>query len=191
MISPDDVLLGLLADRPRHGYPLIQCFRDRVQLGSVWALGMSQLYAVLKRLESLELIEGRTHEPEAGPARTEFALTASGHERLERWLQDAAPAADPERVRVEFLSRLYVARLLGCPTAAIVQRQRDACLERRRVLAERRAQSMSGVDWLALEFDISQNEAVLGWIARCELIPRTDPELDQAFDHDTESEDAP
>jgi len=51
-ITPDETILGLLAVRERHGYDLLDCFRDPSQLGEVWNLSTSQLYAVLKRLES-------------------------------------------------------------------------------------------------------------------------------------------
>ena len=43
---------GIVAARARHGYQLIDCFRDTAQLGRVWDLSTSQLYAVLKRLEA-------------------------------------------------------------------------------------------------------------------------------------------
>ena len=50
-LTPDETLLGLLAAQTRHGYELQECFRDPAQLGEVWNLSTSQLYAVLKRLE--------------------------------------------------------------------------------------------------------------------------------------------
>ena len=58
-ITPDETILGLLAVRARHGYELLDCFRDPSQLGEVWKLSTSQIYAVLKRLESQGLTEGQ------------------------------------------------------------------------------------------------------------------------------------
>ncbi len=48
-VSPQPVLLGLLMNEPRHGYELHQEFSRN--LGRVWQIGLSQLYAQLKLLE--------------------------------------------------------------------------------------------------------------------------------------------
>ena len=53
-VSPQPVLLGLLLSEPKHGYELFQEFRR--ELGRVWRVGQSQLYAQLKQLEELSLI---------------------------------------------------------------------------------------------------------------------------------------
>src|SRR5579859_648129 len=98
-LTPDETILGLLALRARHGYELLDCFRDPTQLGEVWRLSTSQLYAVLKRLESQGLTEG--HEvcvPDA-PPRTEYALTLEGESRLQLWLHELHPSASVHRVR--------------------------------------------------------------------------------------------
>src|ERR1044071_933268 len=111
-ITPDETILGLLAVRARHGYELLDCFRDSSQLGEVWRLSTSQLYAVLKRLEAQGLTEGHEVTVPDAPTRTEYRLTDAGQDRLHAWLNDLAPSASINRVRVEFLSRLYIARLL-------------------------------------------------------------------------------
>ena len=111
-ITPDETILGILAVRARHGYELMDCFRDPTQLGEVWRLSTSQLYAVLKRLEAQGLTEGREIIVPDAPPRTEYALTSLGEARLDAWLHEPFPSASVHRVRVEFLSRLYVARWL-------------------------------------------------------------------------------
>ena len=173
-LTPDETLLGLLAAEARHGYQLIACFRDPAQLGYVWQLSTSQLYAVLKRLDAQGLISGQAIESGDAPTRIEYTLTPAGIRRLEAWLSDSAPPASVRRVRVEFLSRLYIARLLNVPTLDIVRQQQASCAQRR---AERRAerdQAAPGVGRLALELEIVQLDAILNWIDRCELTPRED-----------------
>jgi hypothetical protein len=53
-LSPQPALLGLLMSHPKHGYELYQEFSR--ELGSVWQIGQSQLYAQLKQLEQEELV---------------------------------------------------------------------------------------------------------------------------------------
>ena len=91
-LTPDDTLLGLLAANARHGYQLLDCFRDPAQLGEVWNLSTSQLYAVLKRLSAQGLITGDEIPSEDAPTRTEYRLTLAGSKRLESWLHEACPS---------------------------------------------------------------------------------------------------
>src|SRR5581483_11049733 len=49
-------ILGLLAEQPMHGYELFQRFQSEV-LGQIVHIEMSQLYAFLKKLERLALVE--------------------------------------------------------------------------------------------------------------------------------------
>lgn len=173
-LTPDETILGLLAAEARHGYHLLTFFRDPAQLGSVWDLSTSQLYAVLKRLERQELITGEEITSPDAPARIEYALTESGVRRLEAWLDEVAPSASIHRVRVEFLSRLYVARLLNLPTESIVRRQKRACRDRLAQMNAEREQAEPGIGLLATELVIAQLNAILGWIDRCEIIALED-----------------
>src|SRR5215510_4981646 len=128
--TPDETILGLLAVQPRHGYELLEFFRDPARLGKVWTLSTSQLYAVLKRLDQQNLTVGREVASPDAPPRIEYALTEAGRQRLGEWLDDPQPSGSIRRVRVDFLSRLYIARLLNLPTAPMVERQPNACRQR-------------------------------------------------------------
>lgn len=175
-LTPDETILGLLAAQTRHGYELIDCFRTTAQLGRVWSMSTSQIYAVLKRLETQGLIDGRQVTQENAPPRTEYTLTEAGEVRLLAWLYAAAPSPSIRRVRVEFLSRLYIARLLNAPTGEIVREQRTACIHERERLRQEQEHAAPGIDYLALEFVIGQLDAVLQWIDRCELVPKEEEE---------------
>lgn len=171
-LSPDCVVLGLLAIAPCHGYRLLAFFHDPAELGQIWRMSTSQLYVVLKRLEQRGWVTGQERASADAPARTEYRLTESGRASLYAWLHEAQPTARVRSVRIEFLSRLYIARALGVPTTAIVKAQQRVCLdERARLLAERDKTS-PGVSFLALEFMIMQLDAVLQWIDRCVIVPK-------------------
>lgn len=178
-LTPDEVLLGLLAAQVSHGYQLLEHFREPAKLGHVWNLSTSQLYAVLKRLEQQGHITGQIVEGSDAPTRTEYHLTAAGQTRFETWLYNPSPSSSVRRVRVEFLSRLYLARLLNRPTTAIVQFQKAACVTSYHQLLTQRDQSAPGIGYLALELQIAQLGAILQWIDRCELVPLNQEELDE------------
>lgn len=171
-IVPDETILGLLAANPGHGYQLLECFRDPAQLGEVWHLSTSQLYAVLKRLEKAGFITGQEIPSPDAPARVQYRITQSGRQQLEGWLHEPQPSASVRRVRVEFLSRLYIARLLNIPTQPLVARQKKACQQQLAALIAQREAAAPGVGFLALELVIAQLQAILGWIDRCELMPQ-------------------
>lgn len=178
--APDDVLLGLLAIKPQHGYQLLDIFRSPSALGSVWSLGQSQLYAVLKRLERAGLIAGETRVSPDAPPRNEYTVTDAGRARLKAWLYDDTPSDEVEVVRVEFLSRLYVARLLNWPTVEIVRRQTRRVQARYDARLSERSRASSGIEWLSREFDLEQLDSVLRWIRRCEFVPEEDEEAQVA-----------
>ena len=167
-LTPDETLLGLLAISARHGYELLDSFHQNHELGRVWNLSSSQIYAVLKRLQNQDWIEGHEIVSENAPPRTEYRLTASGEARLHAWLDEPHPSASIRRIRVEFLSRLFIARQLGISVAVIVQRQRDTCKTKYAELLNDHAAAEPGIDRLALELHIAQLRAVLQWIDRCE-----------------------
>lgn len=172
-LSPDETILGLLAAEARHGYQLLQCFQDSSGLGEVWSLSTSQLYAVLKRLEQRGLIAGQQITSETAPTRTEYCLTPGGAKALEAWLDDPTPSASINHVRVQFLSRLFIARLLNLDTVPLVRRQRLACEQRKAQLLARRQAAAPGIGLLTIELVLAQLNAAIDWIDRCELVPRT------------------
>jgi DNA-binding PadR family transcriptional regulator len=172
-LTPDETILGLLAVRARHGYELLDCFRDPGQLGEVWRLSTSQLYAVLKRLESQGLTEGHEVLVPDVPARTEYQLTSAGEGRLQGWLNELSPSASINRVRVEFLSRLYIARLLDIPTVPIVERQKASCREKKVEVLACLHKAEPGIGRLTLELVVAQLDVILQWLDRCELAPKS------------------
>ncbi len=164
---PDETILGILAAEPQHGYQLLARFQSKADLGRVWTLSTSQLYAVLKRLEAEGLIRGKTVQSGDAPPRREYSPTAAGRRRLDAWLQAPELSASVRQVRVQFISRLYVARMLGLPTQALVELQRSVCEKQLRQLLATR-QAAPEMEALVLDFVIGQLEAVITWLDQCE-----------------------
>lgn len=91
------VILGLLAEQPRHGYDLDRVIEERGI--RVWtSLGFSSIYYLLDRLAGRGLIEAAA-EGQTG-RRAVFRPTAVGHELLAARSADALESLTPVRARV-------------------------------------------------------------------------------------------
>jgi DNA-binding PadR family transcriptional regulator len=168
-LTPDHTILGLLAAKPQHGYQILESFNDPQQLGSVWRMSTSQIYAVLKRLETQGWISGHELASQNAPSRIEYAIADKGRKHLLNWLHDPHPSSSIRRVRVEFLSRLYITRLLGLPIETVILHQHTACKNERDRLLQLQQEQAVDVGWLTSELVIAQLEAILQWIDRCAL----------------------
>jgi PadR family transcriptional regulator AphA len=162
-VAVENTLLGLLKHQPRHGYDLAREFDDGTALAEVLHLEPSMLYAYLKKLEAADFIVAQVEANDPRPPRKVFALTSAGEQVLHAWLNE--PVTRTRDLRLEFLLKLYIARLLDHDAAArLVVRQRDVC---QTLVANLRTQAMDETDdfrRLVMEMRLAQNEALLGWL---------------------------
>lgn len=166
-LSPDSVILGLLEVKSSHGYHLLEHFRTPARLGNIWKLSTSQLYTILKRLERAEHIDGREEDSIDAPIRTVYWLTDAGRTRFYEWLNDPEPSASTRYIRTEFLSRLYIARLLKQSPDDLIQRQQNTCLHYRNRLIKQRDRLSGGVGYLSLDLRIAELDIILKWLEGC------------------------
>jgi DNA-binding PadR family transcriptional regulator len=97
LTTPDLVLLGLLAERPMHGYQAnLELERREVR---DWAgISRPQVYYSLEKLARRGLIRAsESEEPAAGPERSVFATTAKGRAALADALERAEWTTQRER----------------------------------------------------------------------------------------------
>ncbi|MBW6465030.1 MAG: PadR family transcriptional regulator [Brevefilum sp.] len=161
---PDEVILGLLKAQPTHGYQLLEYFRSPSELGRIWTMSASQLYAVLKRLSSNGDIVGKELEVRNAPSRVAYTVTASGAQKLDAWLYDAQPSTSIHRIRVLFLSRVFIANLLDMPLEKIVSAQMAACQAQQEIMIAQKQSSQSEIEQLTLDFVIGQLKAANRWL---------------------------
>lgn len=166
---PDEVILGLLKSNPTHGYDLLETFRSNDQLGHVWTLSTSQLYAVLKRLENQGAIIGEEKESADAPVRVVYSVTDKGSYLLKNWLFEKNPSSSVHRIRVLFLSRLYIADLLRVDISNIVEYQRSVCEKQLKIFLEEHEKARSSFEKLTLDFIIDQLKSALHWLDQCEI----------------------
>jgi PadR family transcriptional regulator AphA len=163
-VSPQPILLGLLMPQPQHGYELYQEFSR--ELGRVWQIGLSQLYAQLKQLEEAGLVAARTEPQPNRPARKVYHLTAEGRAAFLDWVQQPSPYL--RHIRVEFLARLYFYQRLSLPGLEhLVAEQKAVCYAQMEAFGRMAAETGDSFRRLVLEFRQGQLEAVIRWLDHC------------------------
>jgi DNA-binding PadR family transcriptional regulator len=168
-LVPDEVLLGLIQAQPAHGYELLEIFRSQAHLGRIWTMSTSQLYAVLKRLEDSGAIQGQQVTSPDAPSRIEYTITDRGVQQLADWLYDPQPSSSIHKIRVMFLSRLYIANILSMNSDKIRHHQKGVCEHQRQKLLVQRQKVASPVEALTLDFVISQLETAISWLTYCNV----------------------
>ncbi len=162
--SAQAILLGLLLLQPRHGYELYQELSS--ELGRVWHIGLSQVYAQLKELEEAGLL-GIEVAPQANrPPRRVYHLTPEGREFFMDWLHQPTPYL--RYIRVDLLLRLYFFRRLKLPGLdQLLAAQKAVCCEQADRFGRLAAEAEDDFRLLVLEFRRGQMEAVIKWLDRC------------------------
>lgn len=157
----DQALLGFLMQGPAHGYALHD--RAEADLGRIWYMGMSNVYATLKDLESSGRVESRLDD-ESYPPRKVYAITDAGRDSFLAWLREPVPAM--RDMRVEFLAKVYFFDTLKLEgIAELLQAQREACEERLEEVGETSWRQHDVFDRLVTDFRRRRIEACLEWLA--------------------------
>ncbi len=163
-VSPQPALLGLLMSEPKHGYELYQEFSQ--ELGRVWQIGLSQLYAQLKQLEEAGLVTSQTEPQPSRPARKVYRLTVAGRQVFLDWVRQPTPYL--RHMRVEFLGRLYFFRRLSLPgLGQLVHEQKAVCHAQIERFDQLAAETDDDFRRLVLEFRRGQLEAAIRWLDGC------------------------
>jgi DNA-binding PadR family transcriptional regulator len=160
------ILLGLLQNRPRHGYELKLAIEEMT--GGTWLVNEGQVYATLGRLEKAGLVSASTVEQALLPNRRVYDLTAGGRLALKRWL--AEPADEPVRLQEEWFVKVLV-QLLVAPERwdEVVGVQRESGVYRLAELTDIRDDPETPpVTRLVVEGAMLQLRAGLEWLDVCE-----------------------
>lgn len=142
-----------------HGYDLHKQVVSN--LGAVWRLGLSQMYAILKDYESRGWIK-TVVEPQAGrPPRKMLRLTPEGRHAFDAWMQRSAHGL--REMRVDFFARLYFARAAGTPALRAFLAQQIA-FTRQEYRALQQVTPESEFADVVVNFRRAQLESILVWL---------------------------
>ncbi|MFZ0545796.1 MAG: PadR family transcriptional regulator [Candidatus Promineifilaceae bacterium] len=168
-LSIEIALLGFLRQEPKHGYAIHQELSEPVGLGPVWQIKLSQLYALLGKLEDAGYITGTTEPQENKPPRKLFHLTAEGQKAFHNWVM--SPVKHGRSLRLEFLIKLYFASFEGQDVAAhLLAVQRKQCrdwLETEQKIINEETKFGRHYSCLVHHFRVGQIQAMLSWLDKC------------------------
>ncbi|HXH22068.1 MAG TPA: helix-turn-helix transcriptional regulator [Dehalococcoidia bacterium] len=134
LTTSEYVVLGLLQGRAAYGYELQRHLSGGAGLARACPIEPAMVYAVLKSLSGLELIDGHWDTSQY-PPRAVYTATPEGEAAFERWLRH--PVGRMREVRSDFLAKLYFALERDAALAReLAQAQVAACEEYERRLRD-------------------------------------------------------
>ncbi len=158
-------VLGLLAQRPRHGYELRAAFQALVGGEENWDVKPAQIYTTLMRLEQGGLVAEDSVEQDAGPEKRIYAITLAGRNTLTEWF---ACGIEPELQHDEFFLKLMVCLVSGVADPyRLIQTQRMHLFQELHDITEQRRQADPGRELamiLLLDKAVMHLEADLRWL---------------------------
>jgi DNA-binding PadR family transcriptional regulator len=118
----DWVVLGIVAERPTHGWPVVRELAPDGPIGRVWTVSRPLVYRSLTTLLADGFVEACGDAAgERGPQRTIMRATRRGRAALRRWLDE--PVDHVREVRSELLVKLALLERGGLPSVSLIERQ--------------------------------------------------------------------
>jgi DNA-binding PadR family transcriptional regulator len=158
-------VLGLLAQRPRHGYELRAAFQALAGGEENWDVKPAQIYTTLARLEQGGLVAEDSVEQDAGPEKRIYALTPTGRKTLKEWF---ASGIEPEHQRDEFFIKLMIALASGvADPCKLIHTQRNQLYQQLHGFIDQRGRadpSKELANILLLDKAVMHVEADLRWL---------------------------
>ncbi len=131
-------LLGILAEKPRHGYDLKRTFDER--LGDFWSLNYGQIYTTLERLRADGLVECEAIAQTDRPDKKIYRVTQAGLEDFQDW-RVRPIKAEPRALRDElFLKLMFMSEDETEPVLQLIQTQQGVYMAHMMQLTDRKYQ---------------------------------------------------
>lgn len=109
-MSVRNAILGLLCQRNRYGYEVLQAFQAVAGGREAWDLKPAQVYTTLARLKDSGLVVEESLDGEEDPAKRRYTITPAGKAELQRWFETPVHV---EHQRDEFFLKLMLALATG------------------------------------------------------------------------------
>lgn len=157
-------ILGLVSQRPVHGYQIAQEMAPDSGLGLICPLRRSNVYFLLGNLERRGLIEVEQRRDDAYPPKTVLKATAAGRRAFETWIWQ--PVSRLREVRLDFLLKAYFLRDSALEsTLRLLEGQVEFC---RRYLGEWQALAAAAAplsfDRLVIQAKLAAAQGTLDWL---------------------------
>ena len=164
-MSVRNALLGLLAQRPRHGYDLRAAFQAVMGGEENWDVKPAQIYTTLARLEKDGLVQEEAVDQSSGPEKRIYAITPAGRAELRSWLTSSVERYEQ---RDEFFLKLMLSLATGeADPGKVIRTQRAALYRELHAITTQRQQADPKKELariLLLDKAVMHLEADLRWL---------------------------
>ncbi len=156
-------VLGLVRKKPAYGYELQRVLGGRSGLARVCPVEPAMVYAILKSLSGLELIDGEW-DSSSYPPKAIYTATDLGELAFQRWLR--SPVARMREVRLDFMAKLYFAMDEGQDLCReLLEEQIEICRRYgEEIASELAAEEPQSFDALALGSKLSAARLTEDWL---------------------------
>jgi DNA-binding PadR family transcriptional regulator len=166
-------VLGLLKERPMHGYQLSRELSD--SLGGLWRVSYGSLYPSLRRLEDDGAIESEAGDERGARRKKVYRITSKGEQIFLELLQESPNDTQTEDAR--FRMRLAFFRYLPPETRIrLLERRRQALQDRLATIAESVRTGRGGNDDYGralIEHNRAVTESDITWLEQLIAAERT------------------
>ena len=164
-MSVRNAILGLLIQRPRHGYELRAAFEALMGGEQNWEVKPAQIYTTLSRLEEGGLVAQTAVEQDGGPEKRIYDITPAGRVELAAWFNGAV---EDQPQRDEFYLKLMLSLATGAADPyKVIQVQRARLYRSLHQLTTRRLaldHTVALAQILLLDKAVMHVEADLRWL---------------------------
>lgn len=164
-MSVRNALLGLLAQKNRHGYELHSAFEAMMGGRENWEVKPAQIYTTLSRLNKRGLISEEGIDQEGGPEKLIYSITDKGKGELNTWIQDPVIS---KHGRDEFYMKVMISLATGeADPYKLIYNQRISLYRELHTAQERRENTNPDKELahiFLLERTIMHMEADLHWL---------------------------
>jgi len=163
-LSVEFILLGVLMQKPMHGYDLYKYLNTDAVINQIWNIKQSLLYAMLDKLEDMGLIRAELLNTGTLPVKREFHITVKGESLFGEWVN--APVLHPRDMRVEFLAKVtFLEQMDRKKLADILAAQKDVAVGWLDNLHQRMAEEENDIPAkMVMDYKQSQIEAMITWL---------------------------
>lgn len=167
-MSLENALLGFLQITPMTGYDMKKLFENAI--ASFWNAPQSQIYSVLRRLETEGSIEAEIIYQETKPNRKLYQITAEGEAKFRKWMSESHP---PATNRNSFLLQLWFSGFIDDESIVKILVERVSDLQER--IKQLEAKSKADLDheddpprdrffwWLTLNYGVQHRRFQIDW----------------------------
>ena len=163
-LSPEYALLGILMTGPKHGYEMHSYFSSNMH--QFWRLSMSQIYALLKRMEKNGVVISKGEWQNNRPAKKIFSITQTGKEGFLNWIY--SPVNHVRNLRIEFMAKLFFIKELKLERATdIIDKQIEILQEKLHLMQPPKEKIMDEFQKALHSFKITQTTSAINWLKEC------------------------